>query len=111
MTKVDTLRQLAPVIDAKKMLKLFVKEFNTEGHTHVTEDFVIDLFDQCGIHDAEIAKHLFRLVSFVYFYEISLYIYRETDSETVHIYMFYLIRRCAKYLMMLHRWIGTIMEN
>jgi len=62
ITLLKDLEQLAPMIDAKKMLKLFLKEFNTEGHTHVTEDFVIELFDQCGIHDAEIAKHLFRLM-------------------------------------------------
>jgi Ca2+-binding EF-hand superfamily protein len=57
----DTLRDLAPKIDAKKMLKLFLKEFNTEGHDHVTEEFVIDLFGKVGIDSPEVAQHLFQL--------------------------------------------------
>eukprot|EP01083_Nonionella_stella_P030741 84224_1 len=57
------LRELAPVIEASKMLKLFLKEFNTPGgYTHVTEDFVVELFQKCGIEDAEIGAHLFKLM-------------------------------------------------
>ena len=90
----NNLRELAPVIDAKKMLKLFVREFNTEnGHTHVTEEFVIELFNECGINDAEIAKHLFRLVRFKYL-QINISIH-------ISIMMIYCI----------FRWIGIIMAN
>ena len=59
---VSELRDLAPQVDSKKLLKLFMREFNTEGHSHVTEDFVVELFNKCGIDDAQIAVHLFRLV-------------------------------------------------
>ena len=89
MTKVDNLRQLAPVIDAKKMLKLFVREFNTEGHSHVTEDFVVDLFDQCGIHDAEIAKHLFRLVSFIYLSKTSVFTLTHKLIQKLYIFIYF----------------------
>eukprot|EP01083_Nonionella_stella_P198254 728045_1 len=58
----NSLRDLAPQIDAKKLLKLFRKEFLQEGRDHVTEQFVTELFDKCGIHDPEIAKNLFRLM-------------------------------------------------
>eukprot|EP01084_Bolivina_argentea_P284260 487124_1 len=58
----NQLRELAPQIDAKRLLKLFLKEFNQEGHNHVTEDFVVELFSKVGIEDEEIASHLFRLM-------------------------------------------------
>jgi len=58
----NRLRQLAPVIDAKKMLKLFIREFKKHGHEHVTEDFVVDLFTRSGIDDPAVAQHLFKLM-------------------------------------------------
>lgn len=79
------------MIDAKKMLKLFVKEFNTEGHTHVTEDFVIELFNECGINDTEIAKHLFRLVIYIYIYiSINIYSYYIHTQKYIYIYIYYI---------------------
>lgn len=69
----STLQDLAPKINAKKMLKLFLIEFNQEGHDHVTKEFVIELFEKCGIEDKDVAIHLFELVCFAFFPNIPLF--------------------------------------
>eukprot|EP01084_Bolivina_argentea_P189381 325676_1 len=56
----NKVRTLAPSVDANKMLRQLQQVYIK--NEEVTQDFVIELFQQCGVSDARIARELFRIL-------------------------------------------------
>eukprot|EP01083_Nonionella_stella_P020522 56913_1 len=58
----NTLRVLAPDVNANRMLSIFQDVLYSRGENEVTLEFVIELFQRCGVTDDRIARELFRIL-------------------------------------------------